>query len=102
MPKKIDPKIMVPCVQQMLDHVAEYLDPTAAARVGAKRNGVGAESFRCSYVQEQVDAGQLREATTEDSAETKNSKVKVCRLEEDNDIQRRTTALFAGELDSRD
>ncbi len=42
--EKIDPKVKERCVQQMLDHVAEYLNPTAAAQVAAKRNGVGAES----------------------------------------------------------
>ena len=32
MPKKIDPKVKERCVQQMLDHVAEYPKPTAARR----------------------------------------------------------------------
>jgi len=31
MPKKVDPKVRERCVQQMLDHVAEYPNPTAAA-----------------------------------------------------------------------
>ena len=57
MPKKLDPKVKERCVQQMLDHVAEYPNPTAAARVVAKRNGVGAESVRRWYLQAQVDAG---------------------------------------------
>jgi len=37
MPKKIDPKVKERCVQQMLDHVAEFPSPTAAAEVVAKR-----------------------------------------------------------------
>ena len=32
MPKKIDPKVKERCAQQMLDYVAEYLTPTAAAQ----------------------------------------------------------------------
>ncbi len=44
MPKKIDPKVKERCVQRTLDYVAGYPNPTAAAQVVAKRNGVGAES----------------------------------------------------------
>jgi len=62
MPKKIDPKVKERCVQQMLDHVAEYPNPTAAAQVVAKRNGVGAESVRRWYVQAQIDSGDRRGA----------------------------------------
>ncbi len=101
-PKKIDPKVKERCVQQMLDHVAEYPNPTAAAQVVAKRNGVGAESVRRWYLQAQVDAGQRRGASSEELAEIKNLKAKVRRLEEDNDILRRASIFFAGELDPRD
>jgi hypothetical protein len=45
-PKKIDPKVKERCLQQMLDHTAEYANPTAAAEVVVKRNGVGAETVR--------------------------------------------------------
>jgi hypothetical protein len=30
-PEKIDPKVKERCVQQMLEHVSEYPNPTAAA-----------------------------------------------------------------------
>ena len=56
MPKKIDPKVKERCVQQMLEHAAEYPNPTAAAEVVAKRNGVGAETVRRWYLQAQVDS----------------------------------------------
>lgn len=102
MPKKIDPKVKERCVQQMLDHVAEYPNPTAAAQVVAKRNGVGAESVRRWYVQAQIDSGDRRGATSEELAEIKELKAKVRRLEDDNDILRRATVFFAGELDPRD
>ena len=42
MPKKIDPKVKERCLQQMLEHVSEFPNPSAAAEVIAKRNGVGA------------------------------------------------------------
>jgi len=102
MPKKIDPKVKERCVQQMLDHVAEYPNPTAAAQVVARRNGVGAESVRRWYLQAQIDRGDRRGATSEELAEIKELKAKVRRLEDDNDILRRATVFFAGELDPRD
>jgi transposase len=100
-PKKIDPKVKERCLQQMLEHVSEYPNPTAAAEVIAKRNGVGAETVRRLWVQAQVDGGQRRGATTEELTEIRELKAKVRRLEEDNDILRRASIFFAGELDPR-
>ena len=100
--KKVDPKVKERCVQQMLEHVAEYPNPTAAALVVARRNGVGAESVRRWYVQAQIDSGDRCGATSEELAEIKELKAKVRRLEDDNDILRRATVFFAGELDPRD
>ena len=102
MPKKIDPKVKERYVQQMLDHAAEYPNPTAAADVIGKRNGVVGETVRRWYLQAQVDSGQRRGATSEDLAEIKELKAKVRRLEDDADILRRATIFFAGELDLRD
>lgn len=79
MPKKIDPKVKERCVQQMLDHAAEYPNPTAAADVIGKRNGVGGETVRRWYLQAQVDSGQRRGATSEELAEIKELKAKVRR-----------------------
>lgn len=101
MPKKIDPKVKQRCLQQMLEHVSEYPNPTAAAEAIAKRNGVGAETVRRLFVQSQIDGGQRRGATTEELAEIRELKSKVRRLEEDNDILRRASIFFAGELDPR-
>ncbi len=102
MPKKVDPKVRERCVQQMLEHVAEYPNPTAAAQVVARRNGVGAESVRRWYLQAQIDSGDRRGATSEELAEIKELKAKSAGLEDDNDILRRATVFFAGELDPRD
>ena len=85
----------------MLEHVSEYPTPTAAAEAVAKRNGVATESVRRWYVQAQVDGGQRRGATSEELAEIKDLKARVRRLEEDNDILRRASIFFAGELDPR-
>ena len=102
MPKKIDPKVKERCLQQMLDHAAEYPNPTAAAEAVARRNGVGAETVRRWYLQAQVDSGQRRGATSEELAEIKELKAKVRRLEDDVDILRRATVFFSGELDPRE
>ena len=51
MPEKIEPNCKEHCVQQMLEHLAEYPNPSAAAEGVAKRNGVGAETVRRWYVQ---------------------------------------------------
>lgn len=68
----------------------------------ARRNGVGAESVRRWYVQALVDGGQRQGASSEELAEIRELKARVRRLEEDNDILRRATIFFAGELDPRD
>ncbi len=101
MPKKIDPKVKQRCVQQMLEHAQEYPTPTAAAEAIARRNGVGTESVRRWYLQSQVDGGQRPGATSEELAEIRELKAKVRRLEEDNEILRRASIFFAGELDPR-
>ena len=101
MPKKIDPKVKERCVQQMLEHVHEYPHPTAAAQAIARRNGVGTESVRRWFVQSQVDRGERQGATSQELAEIRELKAKVRKLEEDNDILRRASIFFAGELDPR-
>ena len=58
--------------------------------------------MRCWCLQAQIDSGQRRGGTTEELAEIKELKAKVRRLEDDNDILRRATVFFAGELDPRD
>ena len=100
-PKKIDPKVKERCLPQMLEHVHEYPNPTAAAEVIARRNGVGTETVRRLYVQAQVDGGERRGATTEELAEIRELKAKVRRLEEDLDIATRASIFFAGALDPR-
>lgn len=102
MPKKIDPAVKERCVRQVLDHLQEYPSLTAAAAVVAKREGVGKESVRRWVLQAQTDAGQRQGPTSEELAEIKQLKAKVRRLEEDNEILKKASIFFAGELDPRD
>jgi transposase len=101
MPKKIDPKVKERCVRMVLDHLQEYPTVTAAAEAVAKREGVGKETVRRWVVQAQVDGGQRHGATSEELAEIRELKAKVRRLEDDNEILRRASIFFAGELDPR-
>lgn len=100
-PKKIDAKLKERCVRMVLDHLAEYPSLTAAAEAVARREGVGKESVRRWVLQAQVDGGQRQGATSGELAEIKELKAKVRRLEEDNEILRRASIFFAGELDPR-
>ena len=102
MPKKIDPKVKQRCVRLVLDHLQEYPSLTAAAEAVARREGVGKETVRRWAVQAQIDGGQRRGATSEELAEIKALKAKVRRLEDDNEILRKASIFFAGELDPRD
>lgn len=97
-PKKIDAKVKERCARLVLDHLAEYSSMTAACESVARREGVGPESVRRWVRQVQVDSGERRGATSEELAEIKELKAKVRRLEEDNEILRRASIFFAGEL----
>ena len=85
----------------VLDHLAEYPSLTAAAEAVARREGVGKESVRRWVVQAQVDGGQRHGVTSEELDQIKQLKARVRRLEEDNEILRRASIFFAGELDPR-
>ena len=100
MPKKIYPMVKERCVRMVLDHLQEYptVTLTAAAEAVAKREGVGKESVRRWVIQAQIDGGQRQGPTSEELAEIKELKAKVRRLEEDNEILRRASIFFAGEL----
>ena len=101
-PKRIDVRVKERCVRLVLDHLQEYPSLTAAVEAVARREGVGKESVRRWVIQAQVDGGQRQGAASEELAEIRQLKAKVRRLEEDNEILRRASIFFAGELDPRD
>jgi transposase len=102
MPRKIDAKVKERCVRLVLDHLQEYPSLTAAAEAVARRENVGKESVRRWVIQAQIDGGQRQGVTSDELAEIKALKAKVRRLEEDNEILRRASIFFAGELDPRE
>lgn len=101
MPRKIDAQVKERCTRMVLDHLAEYPSLTAACTAVARREGVGYESVRRWVRQAQVDRGEWQGLTSEELAEIKDLKAKVRRLEEDNEILRKASIFFAGELDPR-
>lgn len=94
---KIDPRVKVRCVRQVLERLPEYPSLTAAAEVVARRERVGKESVRRWVLQAQVDGGQRQVATSEEPAQIKQLKAQVRRLEEDHEILRRAPTFFAAE-----
>ena len=63
--------------------------------------GVGRETVRRWVRQAEVDAGHRPGVTSEESEEIERLKVENARLREDNEILRRASIFFAGELDPR-
>lgn len=101
MPKKIDQQLKARAVRLVNEHGQEYPSLTAACEAVAKQVGVGAESVRRWVRQDEVDRGQRPGVSSDENEEIKRLKAKVRRLEEDNEILRRASIFFAGELDPR-
>ena len=101
MPKKIDPQLRARCVRLVRQHAQEFPTVTAAVSAVARQEGVSRESVRRWLAQAEVDDGTRSGVTSEESAEIKRLKSEVRRLREDNEILRRASIFFAGELDPR-
>ncbi len=101
MPKKIDPQLRARCVRLVRDHQKEYPTLTAAVTAVARQEGVSRESVRRWMAQAEVDDGTRPGVTSDESAQVKRLKTENKRLREDNEILRRASIFFAGELDPR-
>lgn len=101
MPKKIDPQMRARCVRLVREHQQEYPTLTAAVVAVARQEGVSKESVRRWLAQADVDDGTRPGVTSEESAEVRRLKAEVKRLREDNEILRKASIFFAGELDPR-
>ena len=100
-PWKIDPQLRARRVRLVREHQQEYPTLTAATAAVARQEGVSRESVRRWLAQADVDDGTRPGVTSEESAEVKRLKRENKRLREDNEILRRASIFFAGELDPR-
>ena len=100
-PWKIDPQLRATCVRLVREHQQEYLTLTAAVTAVARQEGVSRESVRRWLAQAEVNDGTRPGVTSEESAEVERLKAENKRLREDNEILRRASIFFAGELDPR-
>ena len=101
MQTKIDPQLRARCVRLVREHQQEYATLTAAVVAVARQEGVSKESVRRWLAQADVDDGTRPGVTSEESAEVRRLKAEVKRLREDNEILRKASIFFAGELDPR-
>lgn len=101
MPKKVDPALKERAVRMVAEHRGDFSSLTAVSQVVADQLGLGKETVRRWAVQADIDAGARPGVTSEESAEVKRLKAEVRRLREDNEILRKASIFFAGELDPR-
>lgn len=101
MPKKVDPALKDRALRMVAEHQADYSSVTAVSKVVAEQLGLGKETVRRWVVQAEIDAGARPGTSSEESAEIKRLKAENRRLREDNEILRKASIFFAGELDPR-
>jgi transposase len=101
MPKKVDPALKDRALRMVAEHRADYHSTTAVAKAVADQLGIGKETVRRWVVQADIDAGDRPGTSSEESAEIRKLKAENRRLREDNEILRRASIFFAGELDPR-
>ena len=101
MPKKFDPEVKDRAVRMVLDRVEEAGSVTKAVALVSPKVDVGRETLRRWVCQHRVDAGLKDGPTSDDLAELKRLRGEVKRLREDNEILRKASIFFAGELDPR-
>lgn len=101
MPKKVDPAVKERALRMVAEHRGDYDSVTAVSKVVAEQLGLGKETVRRWVVQADVDAGARPGIGSEENAEIKKLRAENRRLREDNEILRRASIFFAGELDPR-
>lgn len=99
--KKIDAQLRARRVRLVREHQQEYPTQTAAVTAVARQEGISRESVRLWLAQADVEDGTRPGVTSEESTEVKRLRAENRRLREDNEILRRASIFFAGELDPR-
>lgn len=88
-------------LRMVSEHRTDYSSTTAVAKAVADQLGIGKETVRRWVVQADIDAGDRPGTSSEESAEIRKLKAENHRLREDNEILRRASIFFAGELAPR-
>ena len=101
MPKKFDPEIKARAVRMVRQHLAEYGSVTKASEMVGKQLDISPNTLRRWVVQADVDDGQRDGVPTATLEELAALKAENRRLRETNEILRRASIFFAGELDPR-
>jgi len=101
MPKKFDPEIKARAVRMVREHLADYGSVTKTSTMVGKQLGISENTLRRWVVQADIDDGQREGVPTSTLAELAALKAENKRLRETNEILRRASIFFAGELDPR-
>ena len=101
MPKKFDPEVKARAVRMVRDHLVEYGSVTATAEAVGPQLGISRETLRRWYSQAEVDSGRREGVPTEVADELARLKAENKRLRDTNEILRKASIFFAGELDPR-
>jgi transposase-like protein len=101
MPKKFHAEIKARAVRMVRDHLAEYGSVTWTSALVGRRLGISQNTLRRWVVQADVDDGRREGVPTSTQEELAALRAENKRLRETNEILRRASILFAGELDPR-
>ena len=94
------PELRERAVRMVAEVRPDYPSDWPAIVAVASRLGIGsAETLRKWYRQAEVDGGQRRGVTSEESAELRKLRAEVRELRRANEILRAASAFFAAELD---
>ncbi len=101
MPKKFDPEIKARAVRMVRQHLAEYGSVTKTSAMAGQQLDISANMLRRWVVQADIDDGQRDGVPTTTLEELAALKAENRRLRETNEILRRASIFFAGELNPR-
>jgi transposase len=100
-PKKYDQEIKARAVRMVRDYLPTYGSVTRAADAVGPQLGISGNTLRRWVVQADVDDGMREGVPSEVQAELARLTAENRRLRETNEILRRASIFFAGELDPR-
>ncbi len=101
MPKKYDAEVKARAVRMLRDHLHRYGSLTATVEAVAPQLGISRESLRRWYAQAEIDDGRREGLPSEVSDELARLKAENKRLRDTNEVLRKASIFFAGELDPR-